>query len=78
MADAWFGSVKVSESIKLLRRVPIDDEGGNYKYEIDREQGNNPNAHEFLGAVKTHKAWFPKKEIDAKMNEACIIRRQWY
>jgi hypothetical protein len=70
VADSWFGSVKLAEALKLLRRVvkrkPDGTEDG-YFYVIDKEQGQNPNGHELIAAVKTNSSWFPKAAIEEKM-----------
>lgn len=59
-ADSWFGSVKLAENLKLLWR----DQG---EYKLDKNRGENPNAHEFIGSVKTNSGWFPKKELKKRM-----------
>lgn len=71
VADSWFGSVRVAESLKLLRRLKPDEDasescGG---YVLDRSAGENPNGHELVAAVKTNTGWFPKKELEEKMRK---------
>ena len=53
LADAWFGSVKAAEQLKMLH---IDDDG-------------NPAGHEMIAAVKSNHSRFPKKEIEQLMEE---------
>ena len=67
IADSWFGGVRMVEAIKLLRPKQNDD--GTTEYIIDRDAGENPNAHEVIAAVKTNSGWFPKEEIEKKMEE---------
>ena len=66
LADSWFGSVKVAEAFKLLRRRPTGVDGV-IEYSIDREAGENPNGFEIIAAVKTNHAFFPKKALEKKM-----------
>ena len=51
LADAWFGSVKVVEQMKLLH---MDKEG-------------NPAGHEVIAALKANHSCFPKAEIEDLM-----------
>jgi hypothetical protein len=72
VADSWFGSVKLAESLKLLRRVvktKPDGTDDGYDYIIDRDQAQNPNGHELIAAVKTNSSWFPKAAIEEKMRD---------
>ena len=81
IADSWFGSVRLAESMKLLRRVPTDNnatpqeqtERNDYVsfhgYFIDRNATTNHKGHELIAAVKTNSGWFPKKDITSKMRD---------
>jgi Transposase IS4 len=81
LGDSWFGSVRLAEAIKLLRKVP---ELGNDRaraeaqspmnahtsfngYIVDRTISRHHKGHELIAAVKTNSGWFPKKDIAAKM-----------
>ena len=68
IADSWFGSVKLAETLKLLHRVPTDNDG-NYTYEINKDKGRNPNGHEIIASVKSNSGWFPRKQIESKMKD---------
>ncbi|KAL3913371.1 MAG: hypothetical protein SGARI_000690, partial [Bacillariaceae sp.] len=65
LGDSWFGSVKLAETMQLLRRRPKGDDG--FEYMIDRESGLNENGFELIAAVKTNHAYFPKKALEKKM-----------
>ena len=53
LADAWFGSVKAAERIKMLH---VDEDG-------------NPAGHEIIAAVKSNHSNYPKKEIEDLMDD---------
>ena len=53
LADAWFGSVKVVEQMKLLH---VDKEG-------------KPAGHEVIAALKANHSCFPKVEIEEAMED---------
>jgi hypothetical protein len=67
IADSWFGSVKLAEACKLLRKAKPGEtaifEGHLLANKTAPKQG-----HEIIAAVKTNSGWFPKKQIEKKMN----------
>ena len=71
--DSWFGSVKVAESFKCrYKKEGMENTLINEEYVIDKEQGSNDtnkNQHEFIGAIKTNNAWYPKAEIEETMKK---------
>ena len=81
IADSWFGSVRLAEAMKLLRRVPTNNDSiprehtqrNEYTsfdgYIIDRNIRTNHKGHELIAAVKTNSGWFPKKDIASKMKD---------
>ena len=82
LADSWFGSVRCAEALKLLwpkneephRSAPVAGGSSNNKdimsqFVIDHKRGPNPNGHELIAAVKTNSGWFPKDEIEEKMEK---------
>ena len=68
IADSWFGSVKLAETLKLLHCVPTDNDG-NYTYKIKKDKGMNPNGHKIIASVKSNSGWFPRKQINSKMED---------
>jgi hypothetical protein len=66
-ADSWFGSVKLAENLELLWREERND--GIYEYHIRKDLGLNLKAPEICAAVKTNSGWFPKQELEKKMEK---------
>lgn len=66
--DSWFGSVKVAEACKLLRRAGPGETATCEGYLIDRTT-TPKKGHEFTGAIKTNKGWFPESEMESKMKD---------
>ena len=68
VADSWFGSVKLAETLKLLHRVPRSDGTPGYEFAIDKTKVN-PNGHELIAAVKTNKGHYPRKRLEKLMEK---------
>jgi hypothetical protein len=76
-AHSWFRSEKLAEAVKLLRRkvdegsVGDSDEPDNVEYSdvIDKEQGENPDGHENIAAIKSNNGLFPKDELQEMMKD---------
>lgn len=65
--DSWFGSVKLAEHSKLVRK--IEQEDGSFKTVLHRGTGHNRQGHEIIAAVKTNKAHYPLKQIKKIMKK---------
>ena len=69
-ADAWFGSVKLAEAMKLLRKAKANEAATFDGYLLDRSVQDGPRkGHEVIAAVKTNSGWFPKDAIQEKMQD---------
>ena len=62
VADSWFGSVALAETMKCIYRDDND-----HSFVIKKDRGQNPKSHELIGAIKTNTTFYPKEEIQTKM-----------
>jgi hypothetical protein len=68
IADSWFGSVKLAEACKLLRKAG-PGETAIFDGHLLADKTAPVQGHEIIAAVKTNSGWFPKKQIEDKMSK---------